>query len=147
MRETVDHHDAELMLRLYELRREEKLRRARAWFVREFKAKTLSEVAEQCPPGSDEDAYYRMLTGYWEMAASIVNHGLINQEFFYESNGEFFVVWEKLKPFVDELRQARKNSHVWENLEALAKDFERWSNKRSPGALNAFRERLGLSKG
>jgi hypothetical protein len=146
VKESADHHDAELMLRLYELRREEKLRKAREWFMREFKAETAAELAEQCPPGSDEDAFARMVAGYWEMAASIVNHGLIKPEFFYESNGEFFIVWAKLAPVAAEMRQARKNPRMFENLEALAADYEKWMNKRAPGALSALRERMGLKK-
>ena len=83
-----DHHDAELLLRLYDLRREEKLRRARAWFVGEFQAQTLEEDQRKHPPGSEESAYTRMTLSYWDMAASIVNYGLIHEQFFFENCGE-----------------------------------------------------------
>lgn len=142
MREHADHHDAELMLRLYELRREEKLRKAREWLMREFKAKTPEEFDVQCPWGSEANAYFRMVTSYWEMAASIVNHGLIKPEFFFETQTEFFAVWEKLKPLVASRRQAFKNPHLWENLESLSADYEKWMAKRAPGALQAFRDRI-----
>jgi hypothetical protein len=142
MREHPDHHDAELMLKLYELRREEKLRKAREWFIRDFKATTLEEMEQQCPWGSEANAFFRMVCGYWEMVASIVNHGLIKPEFFFESQTEFFGVWERLKPLAPHLRQAFKDPHMAENLESLAADYEKWMSKRSPGAPRAYRERI-----
>lgn len=146
MKDNVDHHDAELMLRLYDLRREDKLRRAREWFMREFKATNMEEFLQLCPAGSEPNAFYRMVASYWEMAASVVMHGLVKPEFFFESNAEFFIVWEKLKPLAPGFRQGFKNPHYWENLENLASDYEKWMSKRAPGALNAFRERLGIKK-
>ncbi len=79
-----------------------------------------------------------MVIGYWDMAASIVNHGLIKEEFFFENNMEFFAVWVKIKPFVAAVRQTRKNPHLWENLETLAGKFEKWMTKRAPKALETF---------
>ncbi|MGC4049003.1 MAG: hypothetical protein QM757_05735 [Paludibaculum sp.] len=61
------YEDANLLLRLYEERREEKLRKARAWFVSECKYKTVEDWQKLCPPGSEMNAYYRMVTTYWEM--------------------------------------------------------------------------------
>jgi hypothetical protein len=142
MREHPDHHDAELMLKLYELRREERLRKAREWFAREFTATTMEKFEQQCPWGSESNAFFRMVSGYWEMVASIVNHGLIKPEFFFESQTEFFGVWERLKPLAAQMRQAFKDPHMGENLESLAADFEKWMSKRSPGALNVYRERI-----
>jgi hypothetical protein len=145
VREHPDHHDAELLLQLYDLRREEKLRLARAWFAREFQADL--EFARQYPPGSEENAFFRMVVSYWEMAASIVNNGLISQELFFESTGEFFGVWEKVKPSIETLRENFKNPHLWKNLELLAAHYEDWMNKRAPGAIEAYRQRLcGMSK-
>jgi len=77
-----------LMLRLYEERREPKLREARDWFSANFHVKTADDSMRVCPPGSKENTYMRMVLGYWEMVASIVNRGLIDEEFFFESNGE-----------------------------------------------------------
>ena len=70
--------DANLLLHLYELRREPKMREARAWFVASFKPKTVAELQALCPPGSDTNAQMRMVTSYWDMVASIVNRGLID---------------------------------------------------------------------
>jgi hypothetical protein len=142
MKESPDHHDAELILRLYELRREEKLRKARDWFAREFSAQNMEEFAQQCPPGSEMNAYYRMVVTYWEMAGSIVNHGLIKLDLFFETaGGELFAVYEKLKPILPEIRKNFKNPHIYENLESLGRDYEKWMTKRAPGAVEAFRER------
>ena len=142
MREHVDHHDAELMLKLYDLRREEKMRRARDWFLREFDAKSTDDYQKKYPPGSDEDAYFRMVVTYWEMVGSIVNSGLIKQEFFFQNTGEFFAVWERIKHLLPKVREAFKNPHLWENLDLMAGNYEEWMNKRAPEALDTFRQRL-----
>ncbi|HUZ47063.1 MAG TPA: hypothetical protein VMW54_10545 [Terriglobia bacterium] len=142
MREHTDHHDAELLLRLYDMRREEKLRQAREWFAREYRGETAEAFTRKYPPGSDENAFFRMLVSYWEMVASIVNRGLINQEFFFENTGEFFAVWEKIKAGMPAIRESFKNPHLWKNLEVLAGNYEKWMSKRAPEAIDAFRERL-----
>ena len=142
MREHPDHHDAELLLRLYDLRREEKMRQARDWFAREFRAESEEEFAKRCPPGSETNAFFRMVVSYWEMAAAIVNNGLIKQEFFFESTGEFFGVWEKVKPLIESARANFKNPQLWKNLENLASSYEAWMTKHSPEAIDAYRERI-----
>ncbi len=142
MREHPDHHDAELLLRLFELRREEKMRQARDWFVRDFKAESQEEFNKKCPPGSEPNAYFRMVVSYWEMAAAIVNNGLIKQEFFFESTGEFFGVWEKVKPLIESIRANFKNPQLWKNLESLASSYEIWMTKHAPEAVDAYRERI-----
>ncbi len=142
MREHPDHYDAELLLRLYDLRREEKLRQAREWFTQEFHADSFEDFGKRYPRGAQENAFFRMVIGYWDMAASIVNHGLIKEEFFFENNMEFFAVWVKIKPFAAGFRQTHKNPHLWENLETLADKFEKWMAKRAPEALEAFVQRL-----
>ena len=145
MHDSPDHHDAELMLRLYDLRREEKLRRARAWLIGKFHATSLEELHQVCPSGSDEHAYFRMTIGYWDMAASLVNHGLIHEQFFFESNGEFWAVWDKTRPVIPSLRDYFKDPHAYENLEKLALKYEKWMAGRSPECLEARRQRLSAA--
>lgn len=140
MREHPDHHDAELLLRLYDLRREARLREAREWYMRDFHAESLADLLKKYPRGSEDNARFRMVVSYWDMVASIVNHGLIKEEFFFENTTEFWVVWEKIKPFVSEAREARKNPHVWSNLEKLAEKYEKWMSNRAPDALGALRK-------
>jgi hypothetical protein len=142
VRERADHYDGELLLRLYELRREEKLRQARDWFAREFQAKSLEEFGKLCPPGSEPNCYFRMTVSYWDMAASMVNNGLIKEEFFFESTTEFWLVWEKLKQMAPAVREAYANPTMFKNLETLAGKYEKWMAKRAPEALAAFRRRM-----
>ena len=142
MKENPDHHDAELLLRLYDLRRESKLRQAREWFAREFRAESLEEMGQKYPMTSEGNTFFRMVVGYWDMAASIVNHGLIKQEFFFETTGEFYFVWEKIKALVPPLRESFKNPEAWKNLERLAASYEKYMAKAAPEAIDAMRKRL-----
>lgn len=142
MRDHPDHHDAELLLRLFDLRREEKLRRAREWYMREFYPESVEDYLQRFPAGTEENTFIRMVIGYWDMAASIVNHGLINHEFFFENTAEFWVVWSRVKNVAPELRQRRKNPHLWGNLETMAGQFEKWMNVRAPEALDVLRAQL-----
>jgi hypothetical protein len=142
LREHPDHHDAELTLRLYDLRREEKLRQARAWFSREFQAKSTEEYLKKYAPGSEEDTFFRMVVTYWEMVGSIVNSGLIKRDFYFQNTGEFFGVWEKIKGLIPATREAFGNPHLWENLEKMSASYEEWMSKRSPAAIEAYRQRI-----
>jgi len=142
MRDHADHHDAELLLRLYDLRREAKLREAREWMAREFRAESLEEYFKKYPRGSPENALMRMTISYWDMAASIVNQGLIKEEFFFENTPEFWGVWVKVKHLAPGLREFRKNPYLWKNLETLAERFEKWMEKRAPEALETFRAQI-----
>jgi hypothetical protein len=140
-----DNYDAELLLRLYDLRREAKLRQAREWFAREFRAKSFDDYLAQAPPGSEESALFRMTVSYWEMAASLVNHGLINVDLFFENTGEFWIVWDKVRNFVPTVREKNKNPMAWKNLEKLAEKYEEWMAKRAPEALESLRQRMSAS--
>ena len=142
VKEHADHLDAELLLRLYDLRREDKLRKGREWFMRDFTAKSFDEFLAQAPMGSEENALFRMTITYWDMAASLVNHGLINEELFFENTGEFWIVWEKAKGLAAAMRERNKNPMSWKNLETLAGKYQEWMNKRAPEALGALRQRL-----
>ena len=142
MRESPDNYDAELLLRLYELRREEKLRRAREWLIGKFQADSLEEFDRQFPPGSEENALFRMAVSYWDMAASLVNHGLLKEDLFFENTGEFWLTWEKIRHLAPAIREARKNPLAWKNLETLARKYEQWMATRAPEALEVMRKRL-----
>jgi len=92
---------AELILRLYELRREEVMRQARNWFFA-FNPETVEDVVKAAT-GTDS-AYYRMVTSYWDMACSFVNHGAIDEEMFTAANQEHNLVYSKIEPFVEQIR-------------------------------------------
>ena len=140
-----DNFDAELLLRLYDLRREAKLRQGREWLIREFNAKSFDDYLAQAPMGSENSALFRMTVTYWDMAASLVNHGLIKEDLFFENTTEFWVVWDKVRSMAPTLREKFKNPLVWKNLETLAEKYEQWMAKRAPEALDALRQRLAGS--
>ena len=85
--------DANLLLRLYELRREDKMRQARDWFFKNFHANNLEELSKICPLGSPEHAFFRMMSSYWEMAASFVTSGVLQRELFMQNSRELLFVW------------------------------------------------------
>ena len=100
----VTHDQANLMLRLYDLRREPRMREARDWYFAKFHPTSLEDINRQAPMGSPESASMRMVITYWEMAASMVNRGLVDEGFFFENTGEQWFVWERIKAFVPALR-------------------------------------------
>lgn len=137
----VSHEQANLMLRLYEIRREEKLRKARDWYVNQYTPPASpDEFMKRFPPGSEENAYIRMVTSYWEMCASIVNRGLIDDELFFENNGEIWIVWEKTKPVAPAWRAFFGNPRIFANLESCVNRLEAWREKIAPGTNEKVRQ-------
>ncbi len=120
----VSYDEVNLMLRLYDMRREPRLRQARAWFVENFHPTSAEDMMEKYPQGSEENTYIRMVISYWDMVASIVNRGLINDELFFESNGEIWVVW------------------LFANIEETYKRLEAWREKQAPGSSAAMRNMM-----
>jgi len=129
--------DANLLLRLYELRREEKLRAARDWFAKNFHASTLEEMQKLCPMGSQENAYLRMVTGYWDMAASFVTSGVLHQELFAQSSREMLFVWTRISDIIPAWREASKNPDIVKNMETVADAMIEEEKRR--GSYDAFR--------
>jgi hypothetical protein len=134
--------DVNLILRLYELRREQKMREAREWFATNLKANNLDELAVLCPPGSKESAYFRMVISYWEMVSSFITSGVLNQELFFQSGGELLFVWERFKGLVPLTREAYKNPTLYLNLETVANACIKRMNKLAPEALAAYAARI-----
>jgi hypothetical protein len=137
------HDDANLILRLYELRREDKLRAARSWFTANFYCKNLAEAAEVCPPGSEENAYLRMVTSYWDMVASFITTGVLNEELFFQSGTELLLTWVRIRDVLPELRALFNSPNYLKNLETVALQFTDYWNRRTPGAFDAFVARMG----
>jgi hypothetical protein len=107
---------AELIMKLYELRREEKMREARSWVVG-FCPESIDDIlATMVGP---ESAYLRMVISYWDMAATFVNHGAIDEDMFRETSGEHMMVFAKIEPFLDDLRAKFGNPNFLKNLDAL----------------------------
>jgi hypothetical protein len=137
------YQDAQLILHFYELRREARLRDARAFMGGKFKAKDMEQLNQLCPPGSDENAFFRQVTSYWDMVCSIVKRHLVDKELFFETNGELTVVWEKIRQLVPSLREAYGNPQFLANMELVAGEREAYLQQKTPGYLAALRKRLG----
>ncbi|MEZ5344586.1 MAG: hypothetical protein R2681_03425 [Pyrinomonadaceae bacterium] len=112
---------AELIMQLYDLRREKVMREARDWVFTynpgsadEYMAKMMEEK---------EGAYLRMVTSYWEMAAGFVNHGAIDRDMFCDSNGEYMMVYAKIEPMLEELREKFQSPTAFKHLEQLINDL------------------------
>ena len=106
------HADAELLLRLYEIRRDPELRIARKWFLTEFKAGAWEEIGERYLSHSDEDRWFRMTISYWEMVATMVNRGVLHEELFFDHTGEDIVTWERCKPWIEGGRAAIRPTYL-----------------------------------
>jgi ATP phosphoribosyltransferase len=128
------YEDATLVLKLYELRREEKLRAARDWFGGKFFPQTVQDVTALT---GTENAYYRMVTSYWEMAASFVVRGILNTELFLDSGGEMIFVWAKLADLVRELRQNLGSENLLKNVESVIE-----SSPRAKERVGVTRQRI-----
>ena len=134
------HEQAQLHLQLYDLRREAKLRQARDWFNQNFFADSFEECMRVAPIGTQEGTYVWMVLGYWDQACALLNNGLLHEELFFQTAGEFFGVWERIKGMVPSARQMFKQKLFCANLEQAAQRFEKWMNKTSPGAIDAMRQ-------
>jgi hypothetical protein len=138
----VTHEQVNLMLRLYDIRREPRLREAREWFMAHFNVKTPEEFMQLCPPGSQENAFMRMVISYWEMVSSIVNRELIDEDLFFENNGEQWMVFERIKPILPAWRVMFKNPLVFSQLEEHVRRMEAWREKKAPGSTEAMRQMM-----
>jgi hypothetical protein len=134
------HEQAQLHLQVYDLRREARLRQARDWFQRSYQAETLEEAMKVAAPGTENGTLFGMVIGYWEQACTLLNYGLLHEDLFFETSGEFFGVWEQVKVVLPQFRQAFKDPNLLGNLEKAAKRYEEWSEQRSPGRVAAMRE-------
>ena len=140
--------DALAILKLYELRGEPLMRQARHWFFTEFHPKSGLEILALLQSGEKESAFYRMVSSHWEIAAALVNHGGIDETLFLQANTEHLVVFAKLQPFMNEIRETIGEPDYLANLEQLVlradniekklenrrRLLERWTNKATASA-------------
>jgi hypothetical protein len=140
---TATFDDVNLILRLYEMRRDDRMREARAWFAGNFKARTFEEFTALCPPGSEANASYRMVTSYWEMVASFITSGVLHHELFYQSGRELLFCYARVRHVLPEVRDKLGNRNELKNLERVAQGFIAWWNEQAPGAYDAFCKRIG----
>ena len=114
-------HDAQLILKLYDLRREAEMRKARNWFMAEFwpqSADDVMKVVNAFP--SQENAWLRQVGSFWDMAAGLVVHGALSEELFLASSGELFFLFAKIHPFLKEIREKMNNPEAYANIEKVA---------------------------
>ena len=131
------YEDAQLVLKLYELRRDDKLRTAREWFIQKFFPTSIDDVKAVQGSTGNENVYFRMVTTYWEMAASFVARGVLNADLFLDSGGEMLVMWTKLEPFVAQIRTAPGSDHFLVNVETVVN-----SSHRAQDRVRKIRERM-----
>lgn len=110
------HEDADLILKLYDLRREPTMRIARDWWFRDFHPDSIADI--QATLFGEHSGHMRMVMTYWDMAAALVNHGAIDIELFNDTNGEHFVAFAKLEPFLEDIRKTLGPNSL-KNLEKL----------------------------
>lgn len=140
--------DAELILHLYDIRRDPELRKARQWMLSEFKATSWEEVGSVYLSGSEADRWYRQVTSYWEMVASMVNRGAVNEDLYFDTTGEHIVIWNKIKGFIAEARAKIRPTYLW-NLEQLARRHQAWREATFATAADVIEagSRLGKKGG
>ncbi|HUE86257.1 MAG TPA: hypothetical protein VMO26_09280 [Vicinamibacterales bacterium] len=108
---------ASLNLQLFALRREPVLREARHWFLRDFNPETLDELVALV--SGERNASFRMVAGYWDMAASLVTTGAIDADTFLAAHGEVFTAFSKIHPFLADLRQISGEPDFCTHVEAV----------------------------
>jgi len=109
---------ADLIMKLYDLRRESTMREARNWYVLSFFPDSAEAIITALV-APESSAYFRMVTSYWDMAAGFVNRGAIDEDMFHDSAGESIIVFAKVEPFIDEVRVIVGNPRMLANLETL----------------------------
>ncbi len=113
--------DAQLIMQLYDLRREAEMRKARNWVLGEFwpdSVEDLRRILLAFP--SQENNWYRQVIGYWDMAASFVVRGVLNAELFFDNSGEMYFLYAKLKPFIRPIREEFHAPEYLANVERIA---------------------------
>ena len=136
------HEQAQLHLQLYEMRREAKLRQAREWYFKNYFVNSMEDYMRIAGPGTEGGPLAMMVMTYWEQACALLNYGLLHEDLFFETTGEFFVVWERVKPTISIARQALVNKQFLGHLEKAAQRFEAWSEARNPGHIAAMRKMM-----
>ena len=128
------HHDADLILKLYDLRREATMREARNWFFT-FNPTSIQDVMDTLI--GEHSGHYRMVVSYWDMAAALVNNGAIDEKLFNEANGEHIFVYARIAPVLNEIRTLFGNPDFLRNLEELVKRMPNIEER-----IIALRERM-----
>ncbi|HEY8562326.1 MAG TPA: hypothetical protein VIL74_18260 [Pyrinomonadaceae bacterium] len=131
--------DVMAILKLYELRREPEMRRARQWYFSQFAPQSAMDIVALFRGGERASANFRMVASYWDMASSFVLNGAIDEKLFFDSGTEHIFVYAKIEPFLAEFRQIIQEPDYLIHLEKLAvkaPDFEaKLASRKRLGAL------------
>jgi hypothetical protein len=138
--------DAQLILHLYELRREAELRKARNWWVADFWPETAEDYMKIAGAfGTQENSWLRQASSYWSMAAMFVLHGTLSEEMFIQPavSGEMFLIFAKVHPFLKELREKNGDPQMYANIEKVINNskFGRERLALSLKRIDAFRQK------
>jgi hypothetical protein len=134
------HEQAQLHLQVYDMRREAKLRQGRDWFFKNYFVENLEDSMRIAAPGTESGALAMMVLTYWDQACALLNYGLLHEGLFFETSGEFFGVWERVKPIVPQAREMFKNKQFLAHLEKAVQRYEAWIESRNPGHIAGMRE-------
>ena len=136
--------DAELILKLYDLRREAEIRKARNWWFANFWPENADDFMKiALAAGTQENNWLRQVAGYWDLAASLVVHGTLNETLFLEPafSGEMFLIFAKLHPFLQDIREKMQNPRMLANVEQVIK-----KSKAGQERLKAVEQRLAARR-
>jgi hypothetical protein len=101
---------------------------------------TLDDAMRIASPGTESGAFAMMVFSYWEQACALLNYGLLHEDLFFETSGEFFGVWERVKPIIALGRERFANKQFLAHLEKAAQRYESWSEQRMPGHVAGLRQ-------
>jgi len=138
------HADAELILKLYDLRRESEMRKARQWWAMKFWPDNAEDFMKvTAATGTPENNWLRQVLGYWDIAASLVVHGTLSEKLFLEPSfsGELFIIYVKLLPFLKELREKMQSPYFLLNAEKVIK-----GSKTGRERLKYFEQRVAARR-
>jgi hypothetical protein len=143
--------DAQLILQLYDLRREAEMRKARNWWFGEFWPQSADDFLKVgWAMGTQENNWLRQVSGYWSMAASFVLQGALNQELFIQPavSGEMFLLFAKVHPFLKELREKADDPQMFANIEQViaSSKFGRERLKFTIKRVGMMREKRAAAK-
>ena len=144
--------DAQLILQLYDLRREAEMRKARNWWFTGFWPRSADDFLKiASTPGTTENNWLRQVTGYWSMAASFVLHGALNADLFLQPavSGEMFIVLAKVHPFLKDLREKSGDPHMFGTIEKviMSSKYGRERFKFMLKRVEVMREKMGSLEG
>ena len=131
--------DVNLTIKLYDLRRETRMREARSWFGTHCRFRSADEFEKACPMGSKENTSFWQVVSYWDMVASFLTSGVLHKDLFFQSGGEMLFVWLRVEPMLAGFRKSWKDPKMLSNLETAANEHAEWWSRRSPGAYEAMK--------